>query len=310
MSKASDLRINAVWTRFAQGLQNTRYIAPILFPIIAVPEADMSGKIPLVSDENFEPSQVKRAPHGKTPIVNGRPLDGFAEYSCELNTLAYGIDFTERKGKVLDLYRHGTMVVAEKVLLSRELRSATLARNASLYTSGNTSSPSNAWTDQTNGDPITDLNTAIGVVETNVGDVALQIVMGTDAWRSFKNHVKVKAMLSGDSQKVITTEVAAQILEVDAVHVGRSVQKDPATGARVKIWGDDVIIFGNHPPAGQRTLYTASYGWTPAVEGFDQAPPIDTFKSEDGLVEYVRAYTWEDTLFHGQKLGYLLTSVN
>jgi len=310
MSKAANLTVNAVWSKYAQGLSNSRFIATDIFPIIPVAEEDKAGKIPLVSNEAFEPSQSKRAPHGKTPIVNGNPITGFATYAAELDTLAYGIDITERKGKVLDLYKHGTNVVSNKVMLNREMRTAALVRNNALYTSGNTSSPTNKWTNTVTSDPIADFETAFGVIETNVGDAALKIAFGGKSWRAFKKHPIVHAMLSGNSTKVITPEIAADILEVDQVIVGKSVYIDPITGARTDIWGDDVIIFGNHPPAGTQTLYSHAFGWTAAVEGFDKGPAINTFTSEDELVEYVRAFIWEDSIFHGQIMGYLLRDTN
>lgn len=310
MSKQTLISLNPVWTNYAQGLQNSRFIATSIFPILSVDEETKSGKIPLISDENFELSKSKRAPHGKTPIVNGNPVTGFAEYACDLDVLAYGVDITERKGKVVNLYKHGTMVVSEKVLMNREIRTANLVRNAARYVDGNTAAVTNKWNVTGSSDPLADLEAAFGVVETNAGSLSLKVAMGGKAWRSFKNHPAVKEALSSGMNKVVTPAIAAEILEVDEVIVGRSVYKDPTTAAKVDIWGDDVVIFGAAPPPGQRTLYTSSFGWTPAVAPFDNGPGIDFFKSEDGLVEYTRAWTWEDSLFHGARLGYLLRDVN
>lgn len=310
MSKQTVISLNPVWTNYAQGLQNSRFIASSIFPILPVAEEDKSGKIPLVSDENFEVSKSKRAPHGKTPIVNGNPITGFAQFAAELDVLAYGIDITERKGKVIDMYKHGTMVVAEKVMMNREIRTANLVRTAANFTSGNTAAVTNKWNVVATSDPLADLATAFGVIDTNVGETKRKIAMGGQAWKTFRNHPVVKASLSNNINQVMTLKLAAEILEVEEVIVGKSVYKDPITGAKVDIWGDDVIIFSSAPPEGQRTLYTHNFGWTPAVQGFDKGPGIDTFKSEDGLVEYVRAWTWEDALFHGQKMGYLLRDVN
>jgi hypothetical protein len=310
MSKQTLISLNPVWTNYAQGLQNSRFIADQVFPILSVTEDEKSGRIPLVSDENFELSKSKRAPHSATPVVNGNPITGFAQYSAELDVLAYGIDITERKGKVIDLIKHGTMVVAEKVLINREIRTANLVRAAANYTNGNTAAVTNKWNVTGTSDPLADLETAFGVIETNVGDVARKIVMGGKAWRSFKNHPVVKSALSSGMNKVITPEIAAELLEVDQVIIGRSVYKDPATGNRIDIWSDDVIVFGSAPPQGQRTLYTSNFGWTPAVAPYDRGPGIDTYNSEDGLIQYVRASTWEDSLFHGAKMGYLLRDVN
>jgi hypothetical protein len=310
MSKQTLISLNPVWTNYAQGLQNSRFIATSILPILSVDEETKSGKIPLVSDENFELSKSKRAPHAATPIVNGRPITGFAEYNCDLDVLAYGIDITERKGKVINLYKHGTMVVSEKVLINREIRTANLVRNAANYVDGNTAAVTNKWNVTGTSNPLEDINTAQSVIETNVGDIRLKAAFGGKAWRSFKNHPKVKEALSSGMNKVVTPAIAAEILEVDEIIIGKSVYKDPLTGAKVDIWGDDVIIFGDAPPEGQRTLYTSSFGWTPAIAPFDKGPGIDFFKSADGLVEYTRAWTWEDSLFHGARMGYLLRDVN
>lgn len=310
MSKQSILNLNPVWTNYAQGLQSNRYIAPLILPILSVSEEQRSGKIPLVSDENYELSKSKRAPHGKTPVVNGRPITGFATYSAEMDSLAYGIDITERKGKVLDLYKHAAMVTAEKVLINREIRTANALRLAANYIHGNTAVVTNKWNVTATSDPLADFATAFGVVENNVGEITRKVAMGGAAWTSFKNHPVVKAALSANMNQVVTLKLAAEILEVSEVIVGKSVYKDPITGANTSIWGDDVIIFGDAPAPGQRTLYTHAFGWTPAVTGFDKGPGMDTYKSEDGFVEYMRATTYEDTLFHGSKLGYLLRDVN
>jgi hypothetical protein len=311
MSKQSLITINPVWTRYAQGLQNRNYIATQVFPIISLDEADKAGKIPMLTRENFELSASKRAPHGKTPVINGNPVDQLVSYSCELDVLAYGIDITERKGKVIDMYKHATNVVTQKALLKREKAVADLVRNNALYTNGNTSTPTNKWSNTGTSAPLVDIQTAKGVIETNCGTSdGLKVIMGGKAWNSFKNHPDVLEMIKYAQVGVLTKALAASLLEVEEVIVGTAVYKNPTTGAMVDIWADDVVIFKSEPPAGQQTLYSHAFGYIPAVEGFDQGPGIDQFKSEDGLVEYMRAATWEDYLFHGNLLGYLLRDVN
>jgi hypothetical protein len=308
VSKQSLITHNPVWSNYAQGLQNPSYTASRIFPIIAVDEEDRAQKIPLVSRENFERSNSRRAPHGKTPVVNGNPVTGFAEFNADLDVLAYGIDITERKGKVIDMYKHGTMVVSEKILLNRELRVANLIRNAAAYTSGNTATPANKW--DSTGNPLADIEAAKGVIEGNTGlSTGLKIHMSGKAWRAFKNNANVKAALSDSATKVVTLQVALDLLEVDEIIIGRTIYRDVQNNTNVDVWGKDVQIFGNAPVAGQRTLYSSAFGYNVAVKGFDRGPLIDTYSSEDGLVEYVRAWTYEDAMFHGANMGYLLTNV-
>lgn len=311
MSKAASLRINPVWTNYAQGLANTRYISNSIFPAITVDESETHGKIPLISDENFELSESRRAPHGDTPKINGKPLKPPIEYGCEFDVLAYGIDFTERKGKVIDMYRHAAWVVTEKIRLRRELAIAQLVRNASLYTDSNTASPSVKW-NTANGDPLADIAAAVSKILDNTGqDDDLHYVFGPQAWTSFKGSAKVRAALSDTQARVVTLDKAKELLETQNIHIGKAWYKDPITGVRTNIWADDVIVYCDHPPADVRTIYSHAFGFNVRVRGFDKdGPAMDQYKSEDGLVEYMRGYTWEDLVFHGSRLGYLIDGVN
>lgn len=311
MSKAASLRMNPVWTQYAQGLSNTRYISNFVFPAITVDESETHGKIPVISEENFELSDSRRAPHGDTPKINGKPLKPSIEYACDLDVLAYGIDITERKGKVIDMYKHATWVVTEKIKLRRELAIAQLVRNASLYTDSNTASPSVKW-NTANGDPLADIAAARAVIQTNAGqDDNIRVVFGPQAWASWKGNAKVRAALSDTQARVVTLDKTKELLETENIQIGKAWYKDPIAGTKHNVWADDVIIYCDHPPAEVQSIYMHSFGFNVKVRGFDKdGPTIDQYKSEDGLVEYFRGWTWEDLVFHGSRLGYLIDGVN
>lgn len=310
MSAQSVISPNPILSNYAQGIQNSSFIATKIFPVVGVSEAESSGKIPRISKDHFVLSDAKRAPRSATPEVNVNPIDGYIQYNCVHNALGVPVDFTEKKGKVIDLMLHNTMVVQQKIELAREKAVADILRTSGNYTLSNTHSPANKWSNTSTSDPLADIALAKAGISTNIGrEDGIKVMMGVAGWNTFKVHPKVLELIKYSQAGVVTLQLAAALLEVDEVYVGRAVSAATPTSAMTSIWGDDVIVYSSQPAAGQQSLYSASFGIILAVKPFDR-PVVDTFTKEDGLVEVVRSHTWEDILFHGQAMGYLVRDVN
>jgi hypothetical protein len=166
--------------------------------------------------------------------------------------------------------------VAELVALDRELRVRDLVFNANTYPAANrtTLSGTSQWSDFTNSDPYTAINTARDgmLMAPNIG------VIGKLAWSKLKVHPKITAALAPSSTGNTSTsnaqgapaslQAVAELLELDRILVGEAwvnTAKPGHTASLSRIWGKHMALLHVNPTASVRGNaitfgYTAEYG--------------------------------------------------
>jgi hypothetical protein len=166
--------------------------------------------------------------------------------------------------------------VAELIALDRELRARDLVFNANTYPAANrtTLSGTSQWSDYTNSDIYTAVNTARDgmLMAPNIG------VIGKLAWSKVRVHPKITAALapsatgntgtSNAQGAPATLQAVADLLELDRILVGESWVNTakPGQPANIqRIWGKHMALLHINPIASIRGNaitfgYTAEYG--------------------------------------------------
>jgi hypothetical protein len=182
------------------------------------------------------------------------------------------------------------------LLLGREVRVATALNLNSNFASGNYSTVSNYWTDEVNGTPLTDLQTARAAIAPGMyGNSRIVAVMALEVWHSLRKHPQMLG--GGSTSAVLTREACADLIGVDEIFISDA-QKNTAnqgqTASFSRVWSSTkalLIRVPNGEPSGEAGLFAATFrfagdGGDPVrVRRWDE-PRLGTGGSEAVQVEF------------------------
>ena len=262
-------------TAIALAYSNRSYIADLVLPRVSVGGREFKW-LEYNRDEMFTvpetmvgrkgvPNEVQFGATEKPGFVKDYGLDDLVPNE-DLDAAPPGYDCLGR----------ATEGVAELVALDRELRARDLVFNANTYPAANraTLSGTSQWSDFTNSDPYTAINTARDgmLMAPNIG------VIGRLAWSKLKVHPKITAALAPSSTGNTSTsnaqgtpaslQAVADLLELDQILVGQAwvnTSKPGQTASIQRIWGKHMALLHINPIASIRGNaitfgYTAEYG--------------------------------------------------
>lgn len=312
MPQAQNLRVvNAVLTGLAQGFTQADLVYNTLFPIVNANKEE--GKIPRFGKEHFRLNRTERAMRAKSNRLNWEANDPLSYIMTEHDIdFPYDLREAEESGDIVNLDQYGTKVTNEAIGLRVEKAAADIAQNLSLYPTGNkiTKGSGAKWilADAASVDPILDVEAGRTAIENKVVKSPNVAVFGPAAWRLFKHHPAVRSRLShnGSFSGVITTDIAAQLLELDKVVVGKALYVNDA-GTGVNVWADNVVLAYVPDEAPEsRSLYDPSYGYTIRKNGM---PEVDKRMDPDGKVQLVRTTDILVPVLCGAEAGYIINDV-
>lgn len=184
----------------------------------------------------------------------------------------------------------GTAVtgITELVALDREKRVADLVFNLNTYPSANraTLSGTSQWSDYTNSDPYTAIQTALDgmLMRPNIG------VIGRLAWSRLRVHPKVTAALapsatgntstSNAAGQPATLQAVADLLELDQIIVGEAfinTAKPGQTASLSRCWGKHMAFLHQNPVAtirGNAVTFGFTAEWGNRVSGSMPEPKV------------------------------------
>jgi hypothetical protein len=172
----------------------------------------------------------------------------------------------------VDVVGHAVEGVAELVALDRELRTRDLVFNANTYPTANrtTLSGTSQWSDFTNSDPYSAIQTALDgmLMRPNTA------VIGRLAWSKLRVHPKITAALAPSSAGNSSTSNAlgapaslqalADLLELDRILVGESwanTAKPGQAASLTRVWGKHMALLHLNPITSTRSK-TITFGYT------------------------------------------------
>lgn len=202
---------------------------------------------------------------GKSFRANGTPA---AEVSYSLSTDSYTVDEHAYEGVVtdrdvrqadapLDPAMDMTDNLTDRLLTDLEKDVAGVMTDSAQLTKGETLSGTSQWSDYNASDPLKDFETGKASVRKNVGRRANLVVMGDAVWQKLRQHPDIIDRLKHTQLGVATEALLAQLIGVDRVLIGDSIENTAAEGATdvlADIWGKHAVVAYVNPNPGRRVV--------------------------------------------------------
>lgn len=257
--------VDPVLTTVAQGYKNADLVGLSLFP--AVPVDLRGGKVIAFGKEAFKLYNTLRAPGGAVKRIQF----GYSAtpYAVETHNLAavvpWEISQEAQTYPGIDITARSVQNVMKSMLLELEVQQAQLALNASLYDANHkvTLSGTSKWSDPSS-DPIAAIDSYREAIRSSVGVYPNTILFSASAWIVFKNNPAVKDRIKYTQRAIVTEDIAASLLEIPNVVVGKGVVADDA-GNFSDVWGNNAVLA--YTAIGSLTAEEPSYGYTYRLRG-------------------------------------------
>ncbi len=307
MPRTQTAAVNYVLTSYAQGLANellqVQRVAEALCPTVMV--AGASGGYKKFSDRNaFTVYNTQRGLGGQARRITFNATDG--TFNCQPQALEVTVDDFEREmaaasgggladqlldqGKIRALLNGTALSHMDKVI------TAVLAALSPVADRGNWSSPDI--------DPIDQLDEQLEQLSTDVGSTSfINLVLSTGAWRTLRDHPKVKARCSGVQVSGISTDQLQGMLlfpvQVVIGAVSKTSNKEgQSTVTKTNIVGNNAVLTYAVPSPSQ---YDPS-AFKCFTTGVGNVQSVRTYRSEDSRSD-VHAVDWSEDIVQTSALS-------
>lgn len=311
-----DLHIDVMLSQMAIGYRPQGFIADMIFPTVQVdkqsnlyPVFDRSDRLRIDDTTRAPGTRAKRVTENigsGTYFAKNYALSAAAVLEDKLNADPMQLA-TMINGKATYLL--------DKLLMDWENRVAKLVTSGSNV--GSYAAPTSNWAlggGSTNGAPLANINTAIDNLQGATGMSPNRIVMGLDAWKSFRRDAVVRNLIFGTNNGggYPSTQQAANLLGVDMVTVGGAYKNTGQEGVGetlAAVWADNVLVY-YAPTTPSIDVPSFGYNFRWAAPGLPnmqvERHPYDSLtKSEDIEIGY-----YQDEKLTAATYGFLLTNVN
>ncbi|MBF0424818.1 MAG: major capsid protein [Magnetococcales bacterium] len=304
MNPAQTRLIDPILTNLALGYRNAELVGAQIFP--AVPVALSGGQVLTFGLEAFKAYNTLRALTGTIREVTFSYTG--QHYALEIHSLAGKVAFeTVRDARVMpgiDYAARAINNVMRILMLELELQQAALATNAANYDSNHKSAPSGAdkWSASTS-NPSQQIFVAREAIRSSVGVYPNVALLSAQAFSALQSHPAILDRVKYTSRDSITTEILAQLWEIDRVVVGKAISADDA-GNRSDVWGNNALLA--YSAIGSMSAEEPSYGYTYTMEG---NPTVDRPHYDDDTRSWKYPVHYERVpLMTGMTSGFLIAS--
>ncbi len=310
---ARDLHIDAPLTNMVIGYEPTGFIVDQIFPSVTVNK--QSDKFYIWNKGDFF-----RIPNTmRSPKTKGRTVElsvSSDSYFADNYALVHEEPFEN-------------MANADAILASREKRVRNLKnllyldwenRVASQITSGSnlgsytTLSGTGQWSDYTNSDPVSDIETGKESIRSTTGLTANLMIVGHSVYRKLIHHPDIIDRIKYVQKGVVTKDVLAAVFEVDRILVGDTIKNTGSEGLAdsfTDLWGKNVVlahVTGAPDAAGVDPSLGYSFRWNAPMLG-GQPWAAEIWNDPDGgNFENRRVQYYQDEKITASELGYLIAS--
>jgi len=307
-----DLHVDKLLSEMAIGYRPEGFIADMVMPQVPVgKQSDMYAVF--IRADRLRTANDARAPGAEARIVTEDV--GSGTFYCSNYALKANVPIEDRANAdpiYQNLQSEGKVqLVMDKLMLNYEVRVAGLVTNTSNV--GSSAAVSSGWSGS-GADPLADINTAIDNVHYANGVRPNKVVMGVEAWKSFRRNSTVRNLIFGTNNGggyPNTSQVAA-LLDVDEVLVAGAFRNTGGEGlaeSLSSIWLDHVLVeYVPASPNKERPSFAYSFRWAaPGLPNMQvERHPYDTKKK----AEEIEVGYYQDEKITGASYGFLLTAVN
>lgn len=301
--RLSDLRIVPELLPIIQGYKNQDMVAPVLFKE-APQTTKESGKFPSFGSDAWFLQDASRALRAETQKVEFPNSE--VAFSLVENALGFMID--NRELEEFALGREALMTIRTQMInklldLKEEWDAASQATLTSNYDAA-VSGAAYDWAGA--GKPVDHISAQQEVLRQQVGAYADTIIFSPGAWNLFRLNSNVKSYLYAAPTKgqgvLVSEEIAAAILQVKTVRVGKMVKKN-AAGTVANVWDanqtDNVILAYTGSGMGEPT-----YGMKFSKKGYPKVESYYWNPNKSEVFDVQRLYQYKITLASAGQLIY------
>ena len=293
----------------------TNFIADKVFPTVGVQK--QSDKYYIYDRDNMNRTGDVKALAPRTEVNRiGMSLSTDSYYA---DVYGLGMDFDQQtlanEDAALDIRSAGATTLVNRLLIHREEQFASTFFANGVWGSGST--PSNLWSDYTNGTPIQDVTVARRAMQLKSGGYKPNtMVVGKEVRDILINHPDILARLNGgatvSNTALITNAKLAEIFEVENFYVMEAVKNTSVEGvaeSNAFIGGKHALLVNTASNAGLMTpMAGATFAWN-TLDGVNNLGITVESYSDDALkrmqvAEHIQVKMAYDMKVTGADLGY------
>jgi len=303
---------------FAQDQNN--FIADKVFPTVGVER--QSDKFYVYDRDNMNRTGDVKVLAPRTEVNRiGMSISNESYYA---NVYGLAMDFDQQtlanEDAALDIRSAGAQTLATRLMIHREEQFATNFFSASIW--GSESTPTNLWSDYTDGTPIEDVTNARRTMQLKSGGYKPNtMVVGKEVRDILINHPAILARLNGGATTantaLITDAKLAEIFEVENFLVMEAVKNDSVEGVAESnsfIGGKHALLV--HGPRNSGLMTPAAgltFAWNNIPGANNMGITVESF-SDDALkrqqvAEHIQVKMAYDMKVTGADLGYFFDTV-
>lgn len=302
MADVKDFYQDPVLTDLSVKYTNQDFIAERVFPTLSVSKKtgfyftyDRSN-LKTADDVRAGVSRANRVDYTMVKTAFG-PL---VEHSLEM-PIEY--DIIEQADSPLDPRVDAVMAVTERLMINKEHALATMLNDTAKVTQNVTLTGGNQWSDYTNSDPFTNIQTAKDTVQKN-GLVAPNTCwMSYEVWSKLQHHPKLLERVKYSERGVITEEIFASLFGFANVFIGRAVRNSAPDGqadSMTYIWPKSFWVGYVAPTPALRTVSAGYY------LQLTNGRVVDRWDEPQVKAEFVRVTDYFEAKIVAQEAIYLI----
>lgn len=299
MGRQSAATLNVQLTNFAQGHMNdlaaTMLLAERLAPTVPVPGG--VGQYKTFDDVNsFQIYETERSLGGGANRIKFDATDAY--YATKPNALEVTVDQQERENAGVDNTLAQQLLDEGKIKALLNSTSLAHVKKVVDFVMANTTAVAGkgVWSDDAN-DPIDELDEQLDLLTKDVGSSEhIKLDLSVGAWRTIRNHAKVKARVTGSQATPLTRQqlVDSLVIPVD-LHISAISYNTAALGqpkSKARLGNDDVLIHYSIP---NPTEYDPSAFKVFSMDR-SKITSVRTYKGDNSERYDVHAVDWSEDL--------------
>lgn len=308
---AVDVPLTNISTAYIQSQDH--FIASKVFPV--VPVQKQTDKYYAYTKNDWFRDEAQVRADATESAGSGYGLST-GSYSCDVYAMHKDIGYQTRANadSQINLDRDAAQFVTQRLLLRQEIQFVTDFFAPSIW--GTDSTPSNLWSDQTNSDPISDVETGKTTILQNTGQMANTLVLGYQVYVALKQHPDIVDRIkytTGVTGRTVTPELLAAMFDVDRVLVAKAVKatnNEGETAAYSFTHGKHALLCHVAPSPG---LLTPSAGymfsWQGVSDGLGANIGVRRIDMPTKRAERIEGEVAFDAKVIAADLGYFFASV-
>jgi hypothetical protein len=317
---ATQVHIDAILSNISVAYVQSQdsFIADKVFPIVPVDKK--SNKYFVYTKNDWFRDEAERRADATESAGGGYNLSTDS-YLCDV--FAFHKDIGDQTVANADAplspERDAAMFVTQRLLLRREIQWVTDYFTTGVWgtdMTGVAASPTGnqftKWSNYATSDPINDIEQGKETVLSTTGFMPNTLVLGYRVFRQLKNHPDLVDRIKYTSSSVLSTEMIAQLFDVERVLVAKAVKatnNEGGTAAYNFAFGDSAMLTYVAPDPGVLTPSSGyTFAWNGVSDGLGLQVGTSSFRMEHLRAQRIESEMAWDNKVVGADLGYFLSA--